>query len=242
MALQALLLTSDPHARETLHKVLDRANLDLRLCQTTAEALSILNRDKFDAFLVDCDDVEGAPALLQALRRSTINKSAITFALVNGKTSVEEAFQLGANFVLDKPISAERATRSVRAVHGLVMRERRRFHRHLLRATGVILVDEGTELPVTITTISRGGVSIECSRRLDTGGAATLRIFLPGALRVVQTKGEIVWSTVEGHAGIRFQVISAGDLQELQDWLEKRGLPLGNHGAMFIDATSTASV
>jgi len=238
MALQALLLSPDPHARETLHSVLDRANIDVHLCHTPEEAIYILNRDKFDAFLVDCDDIEGAPALLQSLRESTINKSAVAFALINGQTSVEEAFHLGANFVLDKPISADRATRSVRAVHGLVMQERRRFHRHLLRATGVIVVDEDTELPITITTISRGGVSIECSRRLDRGGAATLRIFLPGAMHAVQAKGEIVWVTEEGRAGIRFQVISAEDLRELQEWLEKRGLPLGNHGAMFIDATT----
>jgi len=57
-------------------------------------------------------------------------------------------------------------------------------------------------------------------------------------MHAVQAKGEIVWVTEEGRAGIRFQVISTEDLRELQEWLEKRGLPLGNHGAMFIDATT----
>jgi CheY-like chemotaxis protein len=238
MALQALLLSLDPHAQETLHNVLDRANIDLRLCHSTEEAITILTREKLDAFLVDCDEVPGAPAVLKRLRETAINKSAIAFALINGKTSVEEAFQLGANFVLDKPVSAERAARSVRALQGLILQERRRFHRHLLRATGIILVDEGSELPVTITTISRGGVSIECSRRLDLSGAASLRIFLPGAMRSIQAKGEIVWATEDGRAGVRFQVIATEDMQQLQNWLEERGLPLGNHGAMFIDATA----
>jgi len=238
MALQALLLSLDPYAQETLRHVLDRANIDLRLCCSAEEALTILSRDTLDALWVDCDDVAGAPLVLHQLRQVSMNKSAITFALLNGKTSVEEAFRLGANFVLNKPISAERVTRGVRALHGLVRQERRRHHRHLLQATGVILVDEGSELPVTITTISRGGISIECSRRLDLGGAASLRIFLPGAIRSVQAKGEIVWSTEEGRAGIRFQVLPNKDLQELQHWLDDRGLPLGNHGAMFIDATA----
>jgi len=238
MALQALLFSLDPHAQETLHNVLDRASIDLRLCHSAEEAITILTREKLDAFFVDCDEVAGAPAVLKHLRETNLNKSAIAFALVNGKTTVEEAFQLGANFVLDKPVSAERAARSVRALQGLIMQERRRFHRHLLRATGIILVDEGSELPVTITTISRGGVSIECSRRLDLSGAASLRIFLPGAMRSIQAKGEIVWATEDGRAGIRFQVLPAEDMKQLQDWLEERGLPLGNHGAMFIDATA----
>ena len=70
---------------------------------------------------------------------------------------------MGANFVLDKPISLDRATRSVRAAQGLIMRERRRYHRHLVKATGAILVDQGAELPLNITNISHGGISIECS-------------------------------------------------------------------------------
>jgi len=74
---------------------------------------------------------------------------------------------MGANFVLDKPISLDRATRSVRAAQGLIMRERRRYHRHLIKATGAILVDQGAELPLNITNISHGGISIECSRKLD---------------------------------------------------------------------------
>jgi DNA-binding response OmpR family regulator len=238
MALQALLLSLDPYAQETLHHVLDRANIDLRLCRSAEEAITILNRDSLDALLVDCDDVDGAPSVLKQVRQNGINKSAITFAFLNGKTSVKDAFQLGANFVFNKPVSVQCIARSIRALHGLVQQERRRHHRHLLRATGVILVDEGSELPVTITSISRGGISIECSRRLDLRGAASLRIFLPGAMNAIQAKGEVVWSTEEGRAGIRFQILPAKDLQELQNWLDERGLPLGNHGAMFIDATS----
>jgi hypothetical protein len=50
-------------------------------------------------------------------------------------------------------------------------------------------------------------------------------------------KGEIAWSTPEGRAGIRFQVLSAETKKELDAWLEKRALTLGG-GAMFINATT----
>jgi hypothetical protein len=50
-------------------------------------------------------------------------------------------------------------------------------------------------------------------------------------------KGEVVWSTPEGRAGIRFQVLSAEAKKDLDAWLEKRALPLGG-GAMFINATT----
>jgi len=236
MALQSLLLSRDPEVHRTIRRVLDAANIDLDLCNTTDQARHILTRRKYDAVLVDCDDIQDAGLVLRELRQGKSNKSCIAFALVNGRTNVQQAFEMGANFVLDKPISVERATRGVRAAQGLIMRERRRYHRHLVNATGAIVVDSGAELQLNITNISHGGISIECSRQLDEGGAARLRFQLPGTKRSLEIKGEIVWSTPEGRAGIRFQVLSAETKSDLDTWLEKRALPIGG-GAVFINAT-----
>ncbi len=237
MALQALLLSRDPEVHRTIRRVLDAANIDLDLCNNADQARHILIRRKYDAVMVDCDDIPDGGLVLRELRKGKSNKSCIAFALVNGKTNVQQAFEMGANFVLDKPISVERATRGVRAAQGLIMRERRRYHRHLVHATGAILVDSGAELKLSITNISHGGISIECSRQLDEGGAARLRFQLPGSKRSLEIKGEIVWSTPEGRAGIRFQVLSAEAKDDLDSWLEKRALPLGG-GAVFINATA----
>ena len=88
---------------------------------------------------------------------------------------------------------------------------------------------------VFTTNISQGGISIECARQLDEGGAAKLRFALPGAKRALEVKGEVMWSNPEGQAGIRFQVLSLDVKKELDSWLERHALPLGN-GAMFINA------
>ncbi|HLW52023.1 MAG TPA: PilZ domain-containing protein [Candidatus Angelobacter sp.] len=235
MALQALLLSRDPEVHRTLRRVLDAANIETELAQRSEQARQSLSRGKYDAFLVDCDDTEGGPEVLKELRQGKSNKSCIAFAIVHGKTSVQMAFEMGANFVLDKPISVDRATRSVRAAQGLIMRERRRYHRHLLSASGAILVDSGAELPISITNISHGGISIECSRQLDQGGAARLKFILPGAKHALEVKGEVMWSNSEGQAGIRFQVLSTDMKKALDTWLDRRALPF-NNGAMFINA------
>jgi CheY-like chemotaxis protein len=234
MALHALLLSRDPDVHRTIRRVLDSVNIELEVCNTPEHARTALGSRKYDALLVDCD-TEKAPTILKELRQGKSNKSCIAFALVNGKTSVQQAFQIGANFVLDKPISIERATRSVRAAQGLIMRERRRYHRHLLRATGTILVDSGADLPISITNISEGGISIECSRQLDQGGAASMKFSLPGANKTLELKGEIIWSNAEGQAGIRFQVLPLDVKKALDAWLEKRTTALDN-GAIFINA------
>ena len=162
MALQALLLSRDPEVQRTVRRVMDAANIELDLSNSVDQARLALTRRKYDTFLVDCDDMPQADAVLRELRQGKSNRSCIAFALVNGNTSVQQAFEMGANFVLDKPIALERATRSVRAAQGLIMRERRRYHRHLVKATGAIIVDAGAEIPISITNISHGGISIEC--------------------------------------------------------------------------------
>jgi CheY-like chemotaxis protein len=237
MALQALLLSNDPEVLKTIRRALDSVNIDLQLCNSAEEAGHILKCRKYDSILVDCD-VRNAPAVLRDLRKGKSNKSCIAFALINQATSIQQAFEMGANFVLDKPLAMDRTARSVRAAHGLIMRERRRYHRHLVNATGTIMVDAGTEISVGITNISEGGISIECVRRLDEGGAARLKFLLPGSKKLLEIKGEIAWAGADGRAGIRFQVLPVAAKEELEEWMEKRGL-LSN-GAMFINATAHA--
>src|SRR5436305_13917925 len=111
MALQALLLSNDPEVHRTVRRVLDAANIDLDLSNNADQAHHILLRRKYDALLVDCDDMPHGPLVLRELRLGKSNKSCIAFAVVNGKTNIQQAFEMGANFVLDKPISLERATR-----------------------------------------------------------------------------------------------------------------------------------
>jgi len=236
MAFEALLLSHDPQAHRIISHTLDHLNIDLQVCSSTEQTLHILTRSRFDALLVDCDDVPNASAVLQALLKNK-SRSCFVFALVNGHTTVQQAYEMGAHFVLDKPVSAERLTRSMRAAEGFIKQERRGHHHTLRKAAGAILVDTAVELPVTITNLSEGGISIECSRQLDEGGAARLRVLLPGSKKLLDLKGEIIWTTIEGRAGIRFQVLPIEAKEELETWMEKRTLP---SGAVFINATEAA--
>ena len=72
MALQALLLSKDPEVHRTLRRVLDAANIDLDLSNNTDQARHILLRRKYDALLVDCDDMPNGPLVLRELRQGKL--------------------------------------------------------------------------------------------------------------------------------------------------------------------------
>ena len=86
MALEALILSRDPEVLKIMCRVLDDANIEVRVCHSADEALDVINRHKYDTLVVDCDDVPDGPNVLQQLRKGKSNKSCIAFALVSGRS------------------------------------------------------------------------------------------------------------------------------------------------------------
>src|SRR5512142_2238253 len=121
MRLEALILCRDPEALRLLRRVLPDLGINLVSCAGAAEAGELLQRRKFDALLADCD-LPGAAETLSSLRSGASNRSCIVFALIAGATTARRAFELGANFVFDKPLSLDRTLRGFRAAHGLIVR------------------------------------------------------------------------------------------------------------------------
>src|SRR5271170_255446 len=116
MTLESLLLSNDPEVVRVLRPALEKLLIEVEICQEAKTAIDILIAEKFDAVIVDCDDLQGGLELLQGLRATPSNRNSITFAVLNGKkTTTQEAFAMGANFVLQKPISVLNASRCFNA-------------------------------------------------------------------------------------------------------------------------------
>src|SRR4029077_5393435 len=104
MPLESLLLSRDPEVIRVLQPALEKLSIDVEVCRGVSSGQEILRTEKFDAIIVDCDDLKGALSVLGGLRKSASNKNSVTFAILNGSTTTQQAFQMGANFVLQKPI------------------------------------------------------------------------------------------------------------------------------------------
>src|SRR5580692_3655276 len=112
MTLESFLLSRDTDLVRVLRPTLEKLSIDVEICQEARAATDILVSEKFDAVIVDCDDLQGGLAILEGLRSTPSNKNSVTFAVLNGKrTTTQEAFGMGANFVLQKPITPLNAAR-----------------------------------------------------------------------------------------------------------------------------------
>src|SRR6201994_3729405 len=197
MTLESLLLSQDPELVRGIRPTLEKLSIDVAVCHDARAGSNILISDKFDAVIVDCDDLQGGLALLQGLRNTPSNKNSVAFAILNGKrTTTQEAFGMGANFVLQKPISELNASRCFHAALNFMLKERRRYFRQPVKMLVKVVLESKT-LNATSTNISEGGIALMLREALPKGAAPRLKFSLPGTKIHFEVEAEVAWIDVK---------------------------------------------
>jgi DNA-binding response OmpR family regulator len=221
MTLESLLLSRDQELVRVLRPTLEKLSIDVEICSEARYGADMLITDKFDAVIVDCDDLSGGLALMQGLRNTPSNKNSVAFAILNGKrTTTQEAFGMGANFVLQKPISTLNASRCFHAALNFMLKERRRYFRQPVKMQVKVILD-GKTLTATSTNISEGGIALMLREAMPKGAAPRLKFSLPGTNIHLEVEAEVAWSNVKGLAGFRFHGVPKSSQMELEHWLDE---------------------
>src|SRR5271165_3942837 len=193
MTLDSLLLSQDPELVRVLRPTLEKLSIDVEICQQAKAGADILITDKFDAVIVDCDDLSGGLAVLQGLRSTPSNKHCVAFAILNGhRTTTQDAFGMGANFVLQKPISSLNAARCFHAALNFMLKERRRYFRQPLKMPVSVFLGE-KELKATSTNISEGGIALAMRDAMPKGATPRLKFVVPDINLSIDVETEVAW-------------------------------------------------
>src|SRR5580693_1155482 len=222
MTLDSLLLSKDPEVLRVIRPTLEKLSIEVEICHEAKAGANILISDKFDAIIVDCDDLNGGLAVLQGVRTTPSNKNSVAFAILNGKrTTTQQAFGMGANFVMQKPISALNASRCFHAALNFMVKERRRYFRQPVKML-VKVVLEGKTLNATSTNISEGGIAVRLREAMPKGATPRLKFSLPGANIHLEVEAEVAWADVKGLVGFRFHNIPKTSQDQLERWLDEQ--------------------
>jgi len=219
--LQALLLSRDQDVVRTMRRAFETVSVGVSIATASEQALESIGKQKFDAVLVDIDDVHDGSNVIPRLRAGKSNQRSIVFAITNGITSVKAAFEMGANFVLDKPVSLERAARSLRAAHGLILRERRRYFRVPVSLSAEVSFGN-TSVQAPVSNISEGGLSLKLERNAPVNGGVTIRLTLPRMSRALELKGEFVSANRGANVGVKFHNLLPEVKAQLDAWLNQQ--------------------
>src|SRR3954469_9953955 len=120
MGYTALLFCPEEKTARTVTQVLSELEFTVAACTEPFAAVKKLMGQHFDAIVVDCDNEQNASLLFKSARNSTSNQASLAVAVVEGQAGVANAFRIGANLVLTKPINVEQAKGTLRVARGLL--------------------------------------------------------------------------------------------------------------------------
>jgi CheY-like chemotaxis protein len=221
MNLESLLVSNDPALQAVLRPTLEKLSVHVTVCNDCIKGQESLTKNKFDAIIVDCDDMPGGAELLQGLRTSQSNSKAVSFAVVSGNTTTQQAFQRGANFVLQKPLTPLHAKRCFHAALTFMLRERRRYFRCPLEMPVYIRHGKTPEFTAKSTNLSEGGMAIHSVTKPPKDSLVSLRFTLPNSVSL-ELKGEVAWIDGIGRIGVRFLEVPQSSQFQLDHWLTER--------------------
>lgn len=219
MNLKSLLLCSDEKIVRVLRRTLGDLDIKVEHCASSEIALRHLTRGRFEAIIVDCAG-PGAADVLSVVRTSPCNQRAVAVAILDPATGLRSAFELGANFILYKPVTAERAKSSFRAARALMKKERRRNTRVPVQIPVQMSSREsGVRFKVNTTDLGEGGLAVSLPRRSKPQGRWELTFTLPGSVTPVEVDAEFAWEGSGTQVGLRFQDPSPTVVRQLREWL-----------------------
>ena len=215
--MNTLLLTQDTRAAGKLTQVLQQQNIGIVICHDTSDASRHLHTSKYHALFLDCD-APNATELLDILKTSGSNKTAVVLAISGDSTAVQNSGLLTrAQFVLQKPLAKSQIEKTLRAARGLLLRELRQYYRLPLDAPITIGIG-GRTLQATTTNVSLGGVGIRASELLKPATLLHLRLHLPGG-ELFESLAEVIWADEQGRAGVHFRDPAPLFQTRLEQWL-----------------------
>lgn len=221
MTLSSLVVSRDWQEVSVLECILGALQMDVAVEKEPQRALSRLSKSKVDALIVDCD-LNGAGQFFRELRREAPQASSVPLVIMcagRQKSAMEDS---GALFAFDKPISVERAVRTLSAARNMIVDSRLRYHR------------AGLDVPVTLTTrkrnrwigqlvnLSQGGLQARSDDGYDCSATSAVSFELPGTRAEIKAQVQVAWSDNRGNIGVSFAKIPAQIVSTLRLWLAQQ--------------------
>ncbi len=215
---RVLLICNDSTAIQQVAEGMQQFAIVTEVSNEASAALRLLNRQKFEAVIVDLG-LGQAGEILEQVRLSPSNRTAVTFAITDPRKPV--SLEVQPNFVMEKPVSAVSVERTLKAAFGLIVRERRRSFRCPTAISAVILTN-GQAANCHLENISEGGMAINDTPALKPGVQVKILFTLPGRHDRFTVESEVCWCDEKGRAGLRTLIIPSEQRSVLQNWLGAR--------------------
>src|ERR1022692_530758 len=217
----ALLVSSDAVTIQQFSHSLQEFSISPDVCHEMSDAVRRLNRQKFDAVIVDLLLGEQAGLILDEVHLSSSNQTAVTFAIGGSDVDSTASFRKRSEFVFERPLSPQSICSTLKPAYGLILRERRRYFRCAASVPVIVLRTNMPEVRCHSVNISEGGMALSTFVPLSAGEPVQVQFTIPDHKVPFVVESKICWWKTS-RLGVRFVSLSPESNSELQGWLSRK--------------------
>src|ERR1700675_3127696 len=126
----ALVVSEDAVATRQLVEAMQQLALSVEVCNKVPDAMDRVNHSKLEVAVIDFSLGDEATLILQQLRGSPSNRTAVTFAIRRHSAETHHALKAGSSFALERLLTVDSIRHTPQAAYGWIVRERRLHFRY----------------------------------------------------------------------------------------------------------------
>jgi ActR/RegA family two-component response regulator len=126
----ALIVSEDAVTTRQLAEAMQELALSVEVCIKVSDALDRVNHRKLEVVVIDFSLGNQAILVLQQVRASASNRTAVIFAITDSSEETAYALKAGSSSALERPMTIASIRHTLNAAYGLIVRERRRYFRY----------------------------------------------------------------------------------------------------------------
>src|SRR5215467_3092672 len=184
-----LIVTHDTVTEGILADIAGEMKALAELRSDAPSGMAALEQQRYDVVVIDCDDVYQGDWLLRNARKSRPNRSSVLVAITNGGIDPADAADLGADFVLAKPLTPDQARIELERVCQAVTAEQRRGQRHPVKLPIFLSFGEVIDRRAETFNLSVGGIGVRVTELIQDDDMVHLRFWLPGCATAIRARG-----------------------------------------------------
>jgi CheY-like chemotaxis protein len=218
--LKALIVSPDPKTAALFAHSFQDLGVIAQSCTDRASAHEHFTHAKFEAVVLDLDNILERVPFVQTLRQGGVNRNAVVLAVASNTPAKKRASEHGASFVVERPLTEGHLFPVLRAAYGFMLQDRRRYFRLVIELAVSIRTRAGVEIQCKTINISSEGMALRTPRSMQEGEivGAVFAISNPGPVIIAQ--GTVIWDDKHGKTGLHLRFASPQDRDLISEWLD----------------------
>jgi DNA-binding response OmpR family regulator len=218
--LKALIVSPDLKTTATFIHAFRDLKVIAQGCAEQASASGLFAQAKFEAVIVDLDNILERIPFVQDIRQGRANRNSVVVAVATSDSAKKRASEHGASFVIERPLIEERLVAVLRAAYGFMLQDRRRYFRLVTELAVSIRTSAGSEFQCRTINVSSEGMALRTSRSMEEGDVVSLVFAISNPGLLISAEGTVIWDDKHGKTGLNLRFASSRDKDRISEWLD----------------------